>query len=392
MLSLDKSTRVQQLNDWILSQQRKGINELQINIAPSRTYSNVCAPVAGVISYYRTQGMKIAVKYKKDDYVRHTRVWSPLVVERCEESEKYYPFDKVWTFETSEGVTALVNAFVLEVRKSDIVKEGVIKSIEWCMNEVMDNVLQHSNVGKGYVMAQIHKQAKVFAFCVFDSGIGFYNSLKSTKHHPEKPIDAITLALQEKITRDESVGQGNGLWGLSSIVAESNGSVEISSCGAKYTFRDGNVLTAKENGFTLSKERGTAYLDVRLSYDSSIDIAKALGGYSPCDIWLENLEDGNSFVIKVSDLASGTGTRQSAIKLRNIVLNIVESEKKNVILDFRGINLISSSFSDELFGKIIAEKGMYYFLNTVRIINLSPTNAAIFNRSVQQRMAQIYYK
>lgn len=396
VLSLDRTTRVQQLNDWILSQRRIGHAKLIINVKPSRTYSNVCAPIAGVIEYYREVGMQISVKYKKNDYVRHTRFWNPIPIEDCIASEKYYPFDKVWTFSTSNGVNDLVSSFVLELRKSDIIEDGVIDSVEWCLNEVMDNVLQHSGSDKGYVMAQIHKQSKIFAFCVFDSGIGFYNSLKDTQHHPEKAVDAITMALQERITRDEKIGQGNGLWGLSSIVTNSNGQMEISSGGAKYSLRNGCVETTKEGGFTLSHKNGTSYLDIRLNYGNSIDIVKALTNstgskYEPVDIWLENLEDDfDRYIVNVSELSSGTGTRQSAEKLRTLVLNISNNEKKVVVLDFSGINLISSSFADELVGKIIAEKGFLYFTKAFRIDHINESNANILNRSVGQRMAQMY--
>ena len=61
-----------------------------------------------------------------------------------------------------------------------------------------------------------------------------------------------------------------------------------------------------------------------------------------------------------------------------------------VIFDFEGVNLLSSSFADELIGKIILEKGFYY-TTAFRIKNLSPSNSAILNRSVEQRMAQKYY-
>lgn len=398
VISFDRFTRVQQLNDWILSQIRAGNTNLTVIVRPNRTYSNVCAPIAGLIEYYRTKGIKIQVNFRKGDYIRHTKVWNPLSIEGCIESEKYYPFDKVWTFSTSEGVNELVSAYILELRKSDAIEEGVISSVEWCLNEVMDNVLQHSGVAKGYVMAQIHRQSKVFAFCVFDAGIGFYNSLKNTKHHPERPIDAITLALQERVTRDEKIGQGNGLWGLTSIVSQSNGKMEVSSGGAKYALRDGHITTKKGQGFVLTKENGTAYLDVRLNYGKKINIVKALTdstgyAYTPTDLWLEALEDDSErYVIKISEQASGTGTRQSAEKLRNMVLNISNHERKLVVLDFEGVNLISSSFADELIGKIVAEKGFLYFTQAFRIINVTPANISILNRSVGQRMAQIYFE
>ena len=137
---------------------------------------------------------------------------------------------------------------------------------------------------------------------------------------------------------------------------------------------------------------------LRCNYGDTIDIIGALtdshgNKYEPVDIWLENLEDDSDrYVINISEQSSGTGTRQSAQKLRNLVLNISNTQKKIVVLDFQGINLISSSFADELVGKIVAEKGFVYFTKAFRIENLSESNVNILNRSVEQRMAQVYFE
>lgn len=74
-----------------------------------------------------------------------------------------------------------------------------------------------------------------------------------------------------------------------------------------------------------------------------------------------------------------------------MVMNITLADKKKVVLDFTGVHLLSSSFSDELIGKIISQYGFVFFINHFSIINLDAFNASILNRSVQQRMAQTYY-
>lgn len=74
-----------------------------------------------------------------------------------------------------------------------------------------------------------------------------------------------------------------------------------------------------------------------------------------------------------------------------MVLNMTLADKKHVILDFSGVNLLSSSFADELVGKIISKYGFVFFINHFSIRNLSVFNASLLNRSVQQRMAQMYY-
>lgn len=62
-----------------------------------------------------------------------------------------------------------------------------------------------------------------------------------------------------------------------------------------------------------------------------------------------------------------------------------------MILDFDGINVVSSSFADELIGKIVAERGFMYFMHYFEMKNVSSFNMGVINRSVEQRMAQKYY-
>lgn len=57
----------------------------------------------------------------------------------------------------------------------------------------MDNVLQHSVSGVGYVMGQVHKEKRRVSICVFDMGIGIYGSLKKSKHCPRTPLDGLTM-------------------------------------------------------------------------------------------------------------------------------------------------------------------------------------------------------
>ena len=51
--------------------------------------------------------------------------------------------------------------------------------------------------------------------------------------------------------------------------------------------------------------------------------------------------------------------------------------------------MLSSSFADELIGKLIADLGFSNFIKHIKEVNLNDYNALIVNRSVGQRMAQI---
>ncbi len=51
---------------------------------------------------------------------------------------------------------------------------------------------------------------------------------------------------------------------------------------------------------------------------------------------------------------------------------------------------LSSSFADELIGKLIAKLGFLGFMKHITISNTNEFNSLVINRSVGQRMAQIY--
>lgn len=393
-LIANRPAAVKSLNDNILAGVRKGFSEFLICVADTQTYSNICAPTAGVLDYYRSLGNTFVIKYDNPvDYIAHTQFECPRnASEMMKCGGLQYPFDKVWRFNSSEEVGELVSAYIIALRQADIIESGVILSLEWCLNETMDNVLQHSEIGIGYVMAQLHKTPKQLSICVFDAGRGIFNSFKNSRHKPASPLDAITLAMQEKITRDENVGQGNGLWGLTKIIDEAQGSIEISSGGAVYKKQNGNIRTVDTGHFNLGKLHGTTIVDFQLNYSHKINVASALNGYEPIDLWLEELEtESGDILVSVAEQSHGTGTRKSAEKLRTMVLNMTLADKKHVILDFSGVSILSSSFADELIGKIIGQYGFVFFINRFSIKNLSVFNASLLNRSVQQRMAQMYY-
>lgn len=388
-ISLDKFGQAKYLNDCILHEIANGNNRITVNVADSFSGSNVCAPIAGIIDYHRNNGILIHVNCPRNSYANHVRIYNPIAIE--DSISEISPFDKVYSFSSEDGVNKIVSMYSLALRQGDTLENGVIQSLEWCMTESIDNVLQHSMSKKGFVMAQLQKQNKSFCFCVFDAGIGIFNSLRDTKHAPQNPLAAIQLATRERITRDKNIGQGNGLWGLSQIIKETKGRLLISSGGARYEYDGGKEKTILSGDFNLGKTNGTTMIDFQIGYTSPIDVAQALNGYVPLDLWLENHEnDKGEINFDIAKESNGTGTRKSAEKMRNIVINCLKEKYNTVNLNFQNVSMLSSSYADELIGKLISIFGFTNFMAHIAISNLNAFNAAIVNRSVGQRMAQIY--
>ena len=343
-------------------------------------FPNSAVPIAGIIDYYENhKGIAFELDEDNND-IERSRILNPLIVE--EKYEEFYrdPLNKVWLFNNYNDVFKLVSLYREELSRMDVFKEGVLNGVEWSLNEVMDNVIQHSNTANGFIMGQIHKNSKHVAFCIFDTGQGIYNSLKKTSFRPKHPIDALTLCIKEGVTRDKSIGQGNGMYGLSEIVKNNMGILNI------------NIRTFK-NLPSISFNVGCTSVDFQLDYDKNISIEQALriGGKQSnfVNFNLENLENSQGeieYIIK--EKAQGYGTRKSGLKARNEIINIYKELNQTIILDFRGVNLISSSFADELIGKLVLEYGFFGFNNVIRLKNMNSLVQTIVQRSVSQRMAE----
>lgn len=354
-------------------------------------FPNAAVPVAGLIHYYKSLG--ISFEYIDNDGIIETHQIVDTIEPKDESQVKFKnTLSKVWRFSSHESIFWLVSSFIEELRRSDVFEENVLIGIEWCINEIMDNVLIHSNQNIGFVMGQIHKSKKHVAFTVFDYGQGLYNSLKSSIYAPRHPLDAITLCVKEGVTRDKSSFQGNGMFGLHQIVNFNQGSLSIVSNSSAYFLKRGKVMTFKDIP-TISRNQGCTAIDFQLDYDNPISISDALKfnnkSHEVHNFLLDDLENDNGEILyKVRERAMGYGTRPSGQRVRNEIINIYKETKKVVIVDFDEIALISSSFADEFLGKLVVEFGFFGFNNIIKLKNMSKIVQDIVQRSVSQRMAE----
>lgn len=383
------------LNCEIWKRLRRNILDIKIEFdSDQKTFPNICLLIAGIIDYYRKQRVNFHIQdiNNTDGYIVNTHFLEPCNADI--QSDLFnYPFDKVWFFSTPAGISNLTDAFVNKIRCTEVVEEGILRGITWCLSETMDNVLQHANITQGMVMGQHLKDSNRIAISIFDYGRGILKSFKDSNYHnmPRTAKDAITLALQEKVTRDPKIGQGNGMWGLGKLVSNNGGLLRIISSNAGIMFNRGvNSDIPASQCIYLGPQNASTLVDFQLDYRSPIDIDKILGGM--IDLWMESHEtEAGEIFFKLAEDANGTGTRQAAKRLRNMILNAYNEKKCKIIIDFNGINCLSSSFADELLGMLLVEFGLVNFMQFFELVNISPSNKVIINRSVQQRMAQIYY-
>ncbi|MEN9609211.1 MAG: hypothetical protein RLZZ628_25 [Bacteroidota bacterium] len=356
-------------------------------------FPNAGVPFAGIMDYFRRNYNTQFQSVEQHLNTTKATLFKPLHVKEQLPFD-HSPLNKVWQFFDSEDVNVLVDGFVNELREIEQFETGVLDGLTWSLNEVMDNVLQHSLIGHGFVMGQIHRRTKHIAFCVFDNGQGIYNSLKNSPHAPASPQIALQIAVKESITRDKSVGQGNGMYGLHQIVKQNQGSLTIISNSALYQLNSKGNIIELSNISTLSEDNGGTLVDFQLDYKKKVSISDALiikgqpyTGY--VNYYLESLENElGDLVYILRDWSLGVGTRPSGKALRTKILNNYRDTRRRIVLDFSNINVISSSFADELVGKLLLELGFFGFNNIVKLKNMNELIQQLVQRSVAQRMAE----
>jgi len=355
-------------------------------------FPNVCAPVAGILEFYQHE-KKIEIEFRNvPRTLEKVHFLNPVVLGTVD-LNRVSSLDMVWKFASSLEVNDLVTAFVKDVSGKIVCEPGLLQSLEWCMNEVMDNVIQHASptIGTqhGYVMVQVHEQNQRVALCVYDYGQGIYNSLKGHALAPKSCVDAITMAIREGVTRDKKIGQGNGLWGLQRIIQFNDGLLTILSGKGCFSF-DGKDFLQNSDQTSIDKDHQSTTVDFQLNCHKTVSIAEVLNGFYPINHRIERMEDDPTKTIpyRLKDQASGTGTRQSGKRIRNEILNLTKESPYRIVIDFDGISVVSSSFADELVGKLVVELGFTEFTQRIQLTGMNDFIAPVMNRSVAQRIAE----
>ena len=378
-------------SDFLRILQKKvgqGCEEFYIRSIAATVFPNACVPIRGIIEYYKKQGKTFHFEISADSYLAKCFFEMPLNKSREELQNETQPFGKLFYYDNSGQVADITQAYIDAISHQLVCGEGVLGGLSWCINEVMDNVLLHSESDNGFVMAQYHPSVKKVVFCIYDDGMGIYNSLMESHHKPATEMDAISLSLQEGV--GDGKGQGNGLYGLYQIVHENKGTLTITSGQSSIMLNEKGEM--KKYSFVpciSAKHRGTI-VDFQLDLTKKIDLQeafKSLGGYDDFDIRIDNmLNDDDYYVYNIINNCQGTGTRDSGERIRCDVENIIKRTNEGIILDFDGIKMVSSSFIDEFIAKLFIDLGFLRFNQLVRIINMEKDVRFLCERSLYMRI------
>ena len=349
---------------------------------------NRVVPVLAMADAYRSMGVQIS--FSGRSRIADTAMEGFSSGDMRPRHEISRPLGRVWRFDNSDELDRIVSSVELELNKTAPLAKGVKLCFVWCLNEVMDNVLNHSaekGNATGYVMVQYVAEDKLLKVCVFDMGIGLKASFAGSKYSPATDEDAISLAVQENVTSGK--GQGNGLYGLKRLVGQSPvGKLHIKSGAGEYLYNPLSGVEGSRPCDTLVGVAGYTMVDFQIVCDGELSFEKAFPGSSgQVDLWIEDRETESGAVrIKVLEVVNGCGSRENGREVRTVVENLVEADKRKVIIDFDGVETCSSAFVDELIGKLLEKYGFSAFVQMISIANVRGVVALLLNHSVRQRL------
>jgi hypothetical protein len=266
-----------------------------------------------------------------------------------------------------------------------------LAAFEWAVNEITDNVLVHSDspVGGLVQVSSFLKFRQRVQFVVADAGIGVPTSLRSGYPQISSDSEALDYAIREGVTRDFSVGQGNGMFGSYQICSKSGGEFIVDSGYARLKFHPKDGLSIASQTIPYAGSLIVATID--FSDPKLLEEALSFKGvkYSPADfveLKYESNEAGDIH-FKLIDECSSFGSRVSGKPIQIKLFNLLKMSGSGIIcVDFVGVPLLSSSFADEAFGKLFLLVGPVKFMQRVRLHNMMETVEGLVNKAIAQRM------
>lgn len=264
------------------------------------------------------------------------------------------------------------------------VKPNNLKVVEWSLMEIMDNVLNHaeSSVG-GFVQATLFQKKNQIEFVVADAGIGIPESMKQND-----PGKALGDSIIEGSTRDKQNNAGNGLYGSYQSATLSGGQFEIHSYHG-WLFQSGmKKCSIKEQNIPYC---GTSVrCAIELSDPDLLEKALRFKGnpYDPHSCYLDKKYEYESELVVFrmrEEAGTAFGSRAGGRRVRTIIKNLLMSGER-IIIDLEGVRIFSSSFADEVFGRLFMEMGFHAFTKRIEMSNIDSTVGGLIDRAIEQRI------
>ncbi|MFT0138603.1 STAS-like domain-containing protein [Alcanivoracaceae bacterium MT1] len=357
-------------------------------------WPNITTTLAATLEYLRTARN---IKFRVDGYSRQhkdTLTFSPGSIRSL--SRDKYPTSRVWKYTNEDEAQIIADRFMGALTELVLCEAGVIDTLNWCVYEVLDNVFQHSLASEGYVMMQVHVRKQRCVIAVADTGRGIHRAMADAaqgssvdRNRIRTAEDAIEHALEQGVTSKGSLNQGNGLHGLRRAVEINGGQLSVRSGRGNWQYAEEQITCTGDRTRPLldSEAHHSTTVDWRLECATPVSITEALGSNYDASSLLESTDFEDGYVrIEASEIEQLVGSRLHGNSVRTRILNYLSAGANQVVIDLGGIPLVSSSFADEVLGKLALEMGELEFRRRVFLDGASPTNLSLVERAIQLRL------
>lgn len=125
----------------------------------------------------------------------------------------------------SDNQIEVLNSILKVLREKSSMHDNVYASLDYCFNEILDNVLNHTDEKVGWVVGQYFENLNSIRLIVCDFGMGIHKSLNQKHDFTEE--EAITKCIESGITNGK--GQGHGLFATASFIRLNKGWLSLIS-------------------------------------------------------------------------------------------------------------------------------------------------------------------
>jgi len=361
-------------------------------------YPSGVLPLINTIEDLRTSGKSVYVKLPNSDATRklfRNVNWAHfLSPEQFDKSESVHDRHLVTRrFDDANQQKSIVDDFMDVILRNMKVPKDIVSGLEWSINEITDNVLNHSDSKNGgIVQASTYPKNHLVAFSVADSGKGILKSMQEGFPSLRTDLDAMGEAIKAGVTRNPKFGQGNGLAGTLRVTTQTGGSFDLTSGSGRLVVTSEETKRKKlfDGGYNGTVVNGQINVTEDFSIVKALDFGSGFD-YTPVTIIESQYEkeDEDCFILSMKNETTGFGTRRSGYQIRTKILNILDSQPNfPIVINWEGVPIISSSFADEVMGKLFLKLGAMSFTARVRNTGMEEIIRNLLDKAVSQRLTQ----
>jgi anti-sigma regulatory factor (Ser/Thr protein kinase) len=317
--------------------------------------------------------------------------WAYLIDPRQFEQSQYFSDKHIpaVSYSNSDTHYQAVNQVVDKLLSSlEGFSRDQLAALEWAINEITDNVLNHASspIG-GIVQLTTKSKSNIVEFVVCDAGVGIPKTLREAHANLTSDVDALDRAIREGVTRNKTTNMGNGLFGSFRLAQLSDGYFSIYSGYALLEFTRKRGIQVFRQTIPYS---GTAVVcGISTAKPDILSEALSFRGerYTPSHSYVDKLVEEGNTLIKLKDESKSFGSRDAARPVRIKLENLLAASSGQIDINLDAVALISSSFADEVFGKLFVQLGAIGFMTRIKVTGGTTIVKQLIDRAIAQRVA-----